>query len=464
MRSLLPLLLLALPVLAQEGWEKEEGARTGDGPWSEVVTDEDVRRGGEPSLRFHADAETRRFAMLTRTASCGPGKRVLFTVEGRCRGLRREGRQYENANGLLIFLDAQGRRLGLVTTHLLRDDRDWVALYVHALAPPGTASVKYGLFSSVSGTAWFAQPRLVVTHTEPRDREARAAAYEALRLHLARTYPYWDLPGKPPPEKLVVDLDDENPARAVLRMLAPLQDVHLWLVTPQGLLPTVRGNPHPPNWNEKAIRARLTRIVLDAPPHLAGLIGDVGYLRIGSFAAEGFGKVEEALDALAGARALVLDVRSNGGGDENLARRIAGRFTGKEVAYAQAQVRDPSLPGLTGFFPPVRRILAAAGDKPDTRKVAVLQGPYCVSSTEAFLCMMGQLDHVVRVGLPSRGSSGNPAPFPLFDDIAVWVPTWRGMTIGGDLIEGAGVAPDEKVDASHAHDDPTLTRALELLH
>jgi len=225
----------------------------------------------------------------------------------------------------------------------------------------------------------------------------------------------------------------------------------------------VQGNHSPPNWSGRAIRKTLAKKLYEGDGHLVGLVGDVGYVGIGNFE-RGFYRLELALDdLLAGTRALVLDVRANGGGDERLAWRIARRFVKQEVEYGFAQVRDPTVAGLVGFGPRTpRRLAPDKARTPYARPVFVLQGPYCVSSTEAFLLILGQLDNVTTVGLPSRGASGNPKPFALFDDVKVWVPTTRYLRPDRKPIEGNGIAPDVTVQESHRDGDPTLAKALEL--
>jgi hypothetical protein len=425
------------------GWSMETGAQRGDGPAAAVEVD-----GGE--LRFLSDAATRRWPMAVQTVDCPAGSRVLFTVAGRCKGLRREGDQFENANAVVIFLDAGGRRLGIAGSPLLRDDRERIDLHVHALAPPGTARAKVGFFRSMTGTAWFDDVRLGVAPADDR-----AAAAEALRLHFDRTYPYLALHGKPG------ELGGGEIGPALREMLAPLGDLHVWVETPAGPVWTVEGSANRPNLDAKAIRARLTETVLEKHPHFVGRIGEIGYAFIGAWTKEGFGDVEAALDKLADSRALILDVRANGGGDELLARRIAGRFATKPVVYGRAQARDATLPG-EGFLEALDKRLDPAATH-DPREVVVLQGPCCVSSTEWFLLMMGALENVTTVGLPSRGATGNPKPFPLFQGINVWVPTQRGLMLDGTLIEGQGVPPDEEVGHGEEGKDPALERALAIL-
>ena len=106
------------------------------------------------------------------------------------------------------------------------------------------------------------------------------------------------------------------------------------------------------------------------------------------------------------------------------------------------------------------------GAAPDSRPVAVLQGPYCVSSCEGFLLMMRALPRVATVGLPSRGASGNPGPMDLLPGWQVHASRWQALTPEGKCFEGTGLEPHARVEApagSHERGDPTLDRAILLL-
>ena len=115
------------------------------------------------------------------------------------------------------------------------------------------------------------------------------------------------------------------------------------------------------------------------------------------------GAIAEMMDA----KALVIDVRSNTGGDERIARQIASWFVEGKHVYARHRTRTG--PGADGFSEIQDRVITghdAAYDRP----VAVLAGPRVMSSNESFLLMMKQARDVTIVGQPTCGSSGNPQP------------------------------------------------------
>lgn len=190
----------------------------------------------------------------------------------------------------------------------------------------------------------------------------------------------------------------------------------------------------------------------------------LGYLLISTWGGSD-ADVAPALTALdewkvAGARGVIVDVRFNGGGDEQQARSVAGRFTTTNVVYARHRTRDPAEPG--GWSPVRNRVLRgeANATRHFTGKVAVLMGPKCMSSNEAFLLMM-RATGARLFGERSAGSSGNPKRFDLGGGVALSVPSWEAQDAAGNGIEGRGIAPDQTVAfKASATKDAVLDAAL----
>ncbi len=461
-------------------WKLIGGARNREkGPPAEVVPDSRKARSGRRSIRIRGNASTASWPALVQDVPVEPGDRVVLRAAASCKEIRREGNQFVNAGAFLFFLSPEGRVLKRAATEVLSGTRPWVDLFAHALAPPGAARVRVGLVLTMSGTLWVDDLRLEVTHTTPFDARARAAAYRALWTHLGRTWPFFGLPGKPsgPGEVfrpyLAKALSAPTPGsflEVCRRALAGLKDLHTWIRTPRGVRGTVPMATFPRNWNLQAIRASLERVFLEERNLLVGRMkAGPGYALIATFQLQGrrLARLQAALDRLSRAPSLILDVRANGGGREQAALAVARRFADKKVVYALHRFRDPTLGGFQGFGPTKKRIISPlAGKAPDRRPVAVLQGPYCVSSTEAFLLMAKALPNLFTLGLPSRGASGNPAPFEILPGCQVWSSRWQSLDPRGKCLEGIGVTPDILVKVppkAYEKSDPTLEKALEIL-
>ena len=188
------------------------------------------------------------------------------------------------------------------------------------------------------------------------------------------------------------------------------------------------------------------------------------YLMIGSWSRQATRNIEAAakwIDGLSPDDTLILDIRFNSGGDERLAKKIAGRFVERSVVYAGHLNRDTSSP--SGFSKIKKRTLKPI--RPGFRgRTVVLMGPVNMSSCEAFLLMMKQAPKCTLMGEKSYGSSGNPKPISLANKVTVFLPSWVALTSDGEPFEGKGISPDVHVEfPDGSEDDPLINAALELL-
>ena len=189
------------------------------------------------------------------------------------------------------------------------------------------------------------------------------------------------------------------------------------------------------------------------------------YLMIGSWSPKVTRDIETAakwIDGLSPDDTLILDIRFNGGGNEQLARKIAGRFVERSVVYAGHLNRDTSSP--SGFSRIKKRTLKPI--RPGFRgRMVVLMGPANMSSCEAFLLMMKQVPQCTLMGEKSYGSSGNPKPVRLANKVTVFLPSWVALAPDGEPFEGKGISPDVHVEFPDepGDQDPLINAALELL-
>jgi C-terminal processing protease CtpA/Prc len=81
--------------------------------------------------------------------------------------------------------------------------------------------------------------------------------------------------------------------------------------------------------------------------------------------------------------------------------------------------------------------------------------------------MMSALPHVTTIGLPTRGSSGNPRAADVGESgLVVYFSQWVDLLPDGTPIEGKGVPPRIRVEKpveAYNDADPTLRKALEIL-
>lgn len=164
-----------------------------------------------------------------------------------------------------------------------------------------------------------------------QQRSLNRKAFDALKDLLAANYSYYDLRDldwssiyRKSSKKILASKTTRAWASAVGRMLEPAQDLHLYLRYRDTAIATGRRAVDP------LFRSGLLQRYLAEQRPIGGLalVGrtkdGIGYLLIrGWTKALDLEAVEAALGEFRDSKALVVDVRPNGGGDEKLARRVA---------------------------------------------------------------------------------------------------------------------------------------------
>ena len=204
------------------------------------------------------------------------------------------------------------------------------------------------------------------------------------------------------------------------------------------------------------------------------LSGGIGLLRLPSFSASNLGlksgdalvrAFDDALEQLRAAKAIIIDMRGNGGGDDAVAGRCAGRFFKSAVAFPSFQMRMVTL-GVPWFAPRMSRSVSPRGPWQYTGPVVLLIDEFVVSSAEHFAAGMHDSGRATTVGHTTAGSSGNPVPLEV-SGFRFQVSRWREYRADGSLIEGHGVPADIAVRPTVADlangVDRVLAAAIEYL-
>jgi C-terminal processing protease CtpA/Prc len=254
----------------------------------------------------------------------------------------------------------------------------------------------------------------------------------------------------------------------LLAMLAPLRDLHIWLVDPRGqVVPSYK-----PSQVINFEQARWSHAMRDAayfvraPSVGDGYVGGYAYMHIGTWKAPVDEELLEVmLQRARDAQGLIIDVRTNAGGSDAAALAFAGRFTRKP--FAASYVRINTDPRVTGVEMPLARTIAPRGSWQFTRPVVVISGRGGFSATESFVAAMRTLPQVTVIGDTTGGASGNPATYPLGNGWQFTVPRWFEYGPDRQPIEWRGVAPHLTI-AWHPSNydstrDPLIDAAVGLL-
>jgi len=283
--------------------------------------------------------------------------------------------------------------------------------------------------------------------TGPDNREDQ---FDQLWETFDRTYPYftykqidWEAARASYRDAAIRAGSMEAFSLVIGQMLAPLRDAHVYLET-RGGIRTPTYVPHAPvNWESTVWGQYLARN--DWAPLAGwgwGKWGDVGYIAISIWSVEQFtaADFDRALDQLRDTRELIVDVRMNGGGDDQLAMAIAGRFADQTRITGYTRVRNGA--GHDDLTPPTPRNLSPRGPWQYTKPVTLLVGRGSFSSNESFIAAMGEFPNVTVVGDTTGGASANPQRYELGEGWHYTVSTWIETTASGRIIEWNGIAPD----------------------
>lgn len=184
---------------------------------------------------------------------------------------------------------------------------------------------------------------------------------------------------------------------------------------------------------------------------------DIGYLHIADFQQNTTEQVDRALKKLdkEGLKALIIDLRDNGGGLLNQAVDLAGLFLpkGTKVVSVKSKIKEQQLEHFTT-------------GKYATRKdvLVVLVNGQSASASEIFSACMQDNKRAVVLGTRTFGKASVQSVVPLDDKTALKFTTARYMSPLGRMIDGIGIEPDEVVEKNPAEGlDLQIVRALAIL-
>lgn len=171
---------------------------------------------------------------------------------------------------------------------------------------------------------------------------------------------------------------------------------------------------------------------------------NIGYLRYESFSSPiGNGNLDEILSYLAVCNGLIIDVRSNKGGNVTNSTRIAARFTNEKVLTGY--IRHKTGKGHNDFSEPYPIHLEPNDGVRWQKKVVVLTNRRSYSATNDFVNQMRYLPNVTIMGDKTGGGSGMPFTSELPNGWTVRFSASPHFSVDMEQIEW-GIDPDIKVD------------------
>lgn len=200
-----------------------------------------------------------------------------------------------------------------------------------------------------------------------------------------------------------------------------------------------------------------------------GLLTDeVAYIRINSLESKDYAdisreQINDIFTSYIDIPALIIDLRGNNGGNEEIAAWFTSHCTAEKVLYGYTKTRNGS--GHGEFSPVKSKVLAPADTASYAGAVVCLIGQKCMSSAEWFALML-KASGAILMGDRTRGASGNPKECALANGVTYRLSTWMAFDDQMQPIEDRGIQPDIYIDPEASIDgehDYVIERALKEL-
>lgn len=195
----------------------------------------------------------------------------------------------------------------------------------------------------------------------------------------------------------------------------------------------------------ETVTKSLTRELIKRPNvEYQMLGGEIGYIRLNSFAQDSTKDITNAIGKLTGAKGWILDLTNNGGGYVSAAQEIAGLFPNVKKAF-QLRYKDKR-PEVYAVIPQKVKF---------TNPTHILINEYSASASEMVAVSVKEQKGATLYGQISFGKGSMQTLFPLSDNSLLKLTTARFYSPNGIPVHEVGVTPNvetaegEELTASH---------------
>jgi C-terminal processing protease CtpA/Prc len=273
--------------------------------------------------------------------------------------------------------------------------------------------------------------------------------------------------------KVSSDMSEESLFSVCAYMLRELNDPHVGLYAPGKYSSSY--NTGRDDFNISDVRNKLIGRGNDIYKNFVfGVFSsdpDIGYINISSFINEdaekelkGWGRaIDSIVKSLANTKALVLDVRSNRGGDIYIMEYIAAYFTSEKKDYIKARIKTGS--GANDLSAPivytVKSIKKSSGNKYGyTKPIVLLTNGNTVSAAEWFTLALRTQTHVTHMGMKTCGAFSARNDRFMINGWIYSISPERVTDINDIYYEGIGIIPEIEIKGTS---NEQLEEAINLL-
>ena len=283
--------------------------------------------------------------------------------------------------------------------------------------------------------------------TSPENRPTEN--FEAFWKQVDRHYAYfelkqvdWDSVRAVYQSEINAQTTDEGLLAVFDGMIQTLRDGHVNLYTSNRTLSYdgwYQGVPD--NFEFTAIPNYVPSALRSGVFYYGDISSDIGYLFVDSFPnPANFAALERIMRRFVDKAGLIIDIRSNGGGNDLSAKLLAGYFLTEPETFGYIRWRNGPEPN--DFSEWIPRTVEPAEENRFSGQVAILTNRRVFSASETFLLMMRQAPNATVIGDTTGGGSGNPRFFKLPNGWNYRVSRWQEVDLQFRQREGEGIFPD----------------------
>lgn len=202
---------------------------------------------------------------------------------------------------------------------------------------------------------------------------------------------------------------------------------------------------------------------------------NIAHLTINDFENQDYRKLFDSLYVnIIKSKALIIDIRNNGGGSSNQGYYILSHLINKKVnnsksktrqyvAYAKANGSSDTFIEYAPYW-----IEPIQNKEKYTNPVVVLTSAKTFSAAEDFLVAYDNAKRGIKIGQKTGGSTGQPISFDLPEGGRMRICTKRDMYPNGKEFVGVGIIPDieinETIESIQNGRDIVLEKSIEILN
>lgn len=223
------------------------------------------------------------------------------------------------------------------------------------------------------------------------------------------------------------------------RMLDQLDDSHVYATSPSAIAwskePVAEDGEMPPGRRAVMIDDRLLLIAFNQFE-----AGDDKWIR-------------RSIDAHPDLRGVILDLRDNGGGRDDVLDKVAGLFTTRKQLLIRLNGRRD-----------IEETTLGAGPHAYQGPLAVIVGPNTASAAEILAFFLGENGRAETVGERTAGSVTGGVDHRLPGGGRLTVAEYDIRTANGTRLEGNGFTPRHRTSTARKPNDAALAKAVALLN